>query len=91
MKSRSEITAEIWVIGGSLDRHFEVPLWSIGDGKKMISRGCPSSALCHNGVDVDRFRACRIAFSPCINARGSISGSQRLRAVGAFVDHTSAC
>ena len=31
MKSRSEITAEIWVIDGSPGRHFEVPLWSVGE------------------------------------------------------------
>ena len=37
MKSRLEIIAEIWVIGGLPGRHFEVPLWSVGDDKKMTS------------------------------------------------------
>ena len=67
MKSQSEIITEICVIGGSPGRHFEVPLWSVGDDKKMTSQACSSSVLCRNGVDVERFRACRIAFSPNVN------------------------
>ena len=66
------------MICGSPDRHFEVPLWLLGDDKKMISRGCPSLVFCRNGVDVERFRAFQISFSPYVNARGSFSVSQHL-------------
>ena len=74
----TESSLKFGVIGGLPGRHFEVPLWSVDDDKKIISRGCPLSILYRNSIDVDRFRACQKAFSPYVNARGSFPVSQRL-------------